>query len=108
MLNYYERNVGPELTKQKEAPFINKRYEHAPHLHVPSHGEKVWPCSADSGQHTYHTIARPPSYGPLERILTDQLGGGGPGAPSRPWPTHSFAELSSTSSAAIGGLKRRS
>ncbi len=89
MLNYYERNVGHELTKQKEAPFINKRYEHAPHLHVRSHGEKVWPCSADSGQHTYHTIARPPSYGPLERILTDQLGGGGPGAPSRPWPTDS-------------------
>ena len=89
MLNYYERNVGHEFDKQKEAPFINKRYEHAPHLHVPSHGEKVWPCSADSGQHTYHTIARPPSYGPPERILTDQLGGGGPGAPSRPWPTHS-------------------
>ena len=70
MLNYYGRNVGHEFDKQKEAPFINKRYEHAPHLHVPSHGEKVWPCSADSGQHTYHTIARPPSYGPLERILT--------------------------------------
>ena len=81
MLNYYERNVGHELTKQKEAPFINKRYEHAPHLHVPSHGEKVWPCSADSGQHTNHTIARPPSYGPLERILTDQLGEGGGKSP---------------------------
>ena len=91
MLNYYERNVGQELTKQKEAPFINKRYEHAPHLHVPSHGEKVWPCSADSGQHTYHTIARPPSYGPLERILTDQLGEGGAEAPSRPCPPHSSA-----------------
>ena len=60
MLNYYGRNVGHEFDKQKEAPFINKRYEHAPHLHVPSHGEKVWPrsSSADSGQHTYHTIAR--------------------------------------------------
>ena len=59
MLNYYGRNVGHEFDKQKEAPFINKRYEHAPHLHVPSHGEKVWPlCSADSGQHTY-TLTTP-------------------------------------------------
>ena len=95
MLNYYERNVGHELTKQKEAPFINKRYEHAPHLHVPSHGEKVWPCSADSGQHTYHTIARPPSYGPLERILTDQLDEGGVQPPSRPCPPHSSAKSQS-------------
>jgi hypothetical protein len=45
-------------------PFINnKRYEHAPHLHVPSHGEKVWPCSADRYERgkapasAYRTIA---------------------------------------------------
>ena len=39
--------------------------EHFPHLHVPSHGEKVWPQETHPGQHTGLAIARPPPYGTL-------------------------------------------